>query len=697
MKRVSGAHRRFLIWAAALLLLCLLLEGVLFQYDALHTRGLKPLPLRLTDAERTVEELPRTANDVQAVMPSVANAGPLYRTEITFSGLELTGIETVSLTLAGKNRLVPVQVLLSDDAYQYGFARADSSPVLPGQAECLRLTSHGALHALRVTFETEDETAELAEIVLNVPIAYRFSLLRFAALLLPCEGIAAVCCFALWRVVLDRKRAAHRLAYGLTALCCALLVLAVQVLCSPADRTEFPYTRALEYPFEKSVYQYRSLAHAVLYDMLAKGRVSVDAEPAEALLALDNPYDPTARLESGAEVLFDYALYDGHYYAYFGLAPVLVFSAPFRLVTGHLPAYTTAACFFALLTVAAAFLCVWEALRRFVRRPSLLLACLGAAAAALGSNLLMLQASADRYHLSIACMQTFFYLTLYTGLAACRQKKAGKRAALFALCAVCTGLLVTSRATGAIAAAGWIVPLFVLVLADRERAPRGKRKDAAAYLLPLLLCAAGVMAYNAARFGSPFEFGQSWQLTLEDIHYNQISLRDVPAALYCYFLDGLRLSPEFPWVTLGESFVNHTGNWFYGVGNAGALTLPVTWGLALLPALPEKGRRGKLAVYLCAVGITLPLAVMSFAVAGAAQRYVCDLLPSLCLAGMLALTELGSRDAGEGRARTSAAACALFALTVIIACSLAFGNYRNFISQYAPDKYLALYRLFTIR
>ena len=30
--------------------------------------------------------------------------------------------------------------------------------------------------------------------------------------------------------------------------------------------------------------------------------------------------------------------------------------------------------------------------------------------------------------------------------------------------------------------------------------------------------------------------------------------------------DGLRLSPEFPFFTLGDGFINHTGNWFYGDG-----------------------------------------------------------------------------------------------------------------------------------
>ena len=81
----------------------------------------------------------------------------------------------------------------------------------------------------------------------------------------------------------------------------------------------------------------------------------------------------------------------------------------------------------ALLTVAAAFLCVWEAARRFIQKPTVLGLCLTAAAVTLGSHVLMLEACADRYHLTIACMQSFFFLVLWSALAACRQKAPWKR------------------------------------------------------------------------------------------------------------------------------------------------------------------------------------------------------------------------------------------------------------------------------
>ena len=293
-------------------------------------------------------------------------------------------------------------------------------------------------------------------------------------------------------------------------------------------------------------------------------------------------------------------------------------------------------------------------------------------------------------------MQAFFFLTLWAGFAAVRQKRRLPRSLWFALCAVFTCLCVWSRATGALAAAGWIVPLFITVLCSRRHGLRRKLADAASFVLPLCVGAAVIMAYNAARFESPLTFGQTWQLTLEDIHYNHLSLRDIGQAIYYYYFDGLRLTGEFPYITTATAYINRSGNWFYGVANAGALTMPVTWGCLLIFCLPEKKRRGQLAVYLTAVLCTLPLAAFGYALAGVAQRYVCDILPSLCLAGGMVTLTLSSRDISQNQGHTAVSGSALCVCTCLIALALVFSNYRNFVMQYSPDKYLQLYSLFTL-
>ena len=642
------ARKRLLISAAAILLLCLLLEGVIFQADALRTRGLIPLPLDVSSARITLEEIAPEDNDVTAVMPSSQTRDPVFRTTLAFENLELENIRTLSFVLAGRTGLIRVEVSLADDAHRMWRTGADSVLALTDTPAYARIKSNGVLHELALSFETDDETAAVTTLTLNTPLPYHFSLLRLLTLLLPLWLTAAVISLRWWKIPLDRRNPRHTLAYCLTGLVCVLLVLCISALCIPQEK-------------------------AVLYDMLANRRISVDVSPDENLLALENPYDPTQRLSSGAQTMFDYALYNGQYYVYFGLTPVLVFYAPFRLLTGAIPSYNTAGAFFALLTVLAAFLCFWEAVRRFIRRPSLLLTCICAAAVALGSHLLMLEASADRYHMSIACGQAFFFLTLWAAMTACRQ-----------------------RATVALTAAGWLLPLFIWVLLNKKAPARRRAMDALSFLIPLALGAAAIMLYNSARFGSVFEFGQTWQLTLEDIRYNRISFGDLGAALWAYFFDGVHLTSTFPYINPGSGFINRSGNWLYTVVNAGALTVPVTWGLFLIFALPEKARHGKLSVYLCTTVMTVFVALSGYCIAGVALRYVCDILPALCLVGAMVLTEAVSPDAIEGRGHTSGIAALLVCLTVIVALAFAFSNYRNYISLYAPAKYLQLFNLFTM-
>ena len=79
--------------------------------------------------------------------------------------------------------------------------------------------------------------------------------------------------------------------------------------------------------------QYAELAKA-----MADGQLYLEVDPPQWLVDMDNPYDKGAREElqkqTGEEYLFDVAYYEGHYYVYFGVVPVLLFYLPFYLLTG---------------------------------------------------------------------------------------------------------------------------------------------------------------------------------------------------------------------------------------------------------------------------------------------------------------------------------------------------------------------------
>ncbi|MFT7794713.1 UNVERIFIED_CONTAM: hypothetical protein ODY05_16615, partial [Salmonella enterica subsp. enterica serovar Enteritidis] len=78
--------------------------------------------------------------------------------------------------------------------------------------------------------------------------------------------------------------------------------------------------------------------YADLARAMADGHLYLDEEPPQWLQEMEDPYDKGARDEaqkqSGEPYLFDVAYYDGHYYVYFGVVPVVLFYLPFYLLTG---------------------------------------------------------------------------------------------------------------------------------------------------------------------------------------------------------------------------------------------------------------------------------------------------------------------------------------------------------------------------
>ncbi len=80
--------------------------------------------------------------------------------------------------------------------------------------------------------------------------------------------------------------------------------------------------------------------YAELAKSMTHGKLYLEEEPPNWLQNMDDPYDRGARdqlvKETGENYLWDTAYYEGHYYVYFGVVPVLLFYLPFYLVTGRI-------------------------------------------------------------------------------------------------------------------------------------------------------------------------------------------------------------------------------------------------------------------------------------------------------------------------------------------------------------------------
>lgn len=68
-------------------------------------------------------------------------------------------------------------------------------------------------------------------------------------------------------------------------------------------------------------------------DAIMNGQIELEISPPEELSELKNPYDYIERKENNIKYLYDTAYYNGKYYVYFGILPLITLLLPYKLIT----------------------------------------------------------------------------------------------------------------------------------------------------------------------------------------------------------------------------------------------------------------------------------------------------------------------------------------------------------------------------
>ncbi|MCM1539995.1 MAG: hypothetical protein NC121_01910 [Blautia sp.] len=291
--------------------------------------------------------------------------------------------------------------------------------------------------------------------------------------------------------------------------------------------------------------QYQKLAES-----FREGFMALLEEPAEAFSSMVNPYDLDQRedilIRNNATYLWDTAYFDGKYYVYFGVVPVLLFYFPYHILTGGaLPNHI--AMFLALALLLLGIIGVLhESIKKWFPRLSLGAWFLTMETFLMGSNLIYMAKRPDMYSVPIATGLAMGMLGLWCFLRADEKdhislKYLAAGAFLTALTAGCRPQLLLFMV--------FPVILFGRYLFSREfyRTKEGRRAVLAA-AVPILAVAAFLMYYNQARFGSVFDFGASYNLTTNDMRYRGWAWGRIPFGIFVYLFQPVRLITKFPFV-----------------------------------------------------------------------------------------------------------------------------------------------------
>ncbi|HVW21224.1 MAG TPA: tetratricopeptide repeat protein [Opitutaceae bacterium] len=419
-------------------------------------------------------------------------------------------------------------------------------------------------------------------------------------------------------------------------------------------------------------------------EALGAGHLYLPKAVPPGLAALPDPYDPEANLRYRMPPysLHDLSYFRGRFYLYFGVTPVLLLFWPWAALTGHYLIHKWAVAIFCGAGVlAAAGLLRGLRRRYFPEVGSAVLAC-GILALGLATGIPVLLQRADVCEVPISCAFALLMLSLAAVGAALHRPE--RRVLWTAGASLAYGLAVGARPSVLFGALILLVPLWS---ERKDRGPgRGVRLLLAA-AVPLGLCGAALAWYNWARFHSPLEFGQHYQLAADrQDSARHFSLRYLWFNFRVYFLAPVRLSPVFPYVREIVSPVPPAGHAPIEDPFGVLANIPVTL-LALAAPLAWIGRpageKRPLRRLAAAAGLLFATSALVLGCFyGDCSRYEVEFLPALVLLAVLGIFGLERLTAGAPAAKL----LARLAWGLPLAASIAF-NLLCSAEHYAVERY----------
>ncbi len=385
--------------------------------------------------------------------------------------------------------------------------------------------------------------------------------------------------------------------------------------------------------------QYAELAKAMV-----DGKLYLEIDPPQWLQDMDNPYDKGAREElqkqTGEEYLFDVAYYQGHYYVYFGVVPVLLFYLPFYLLTGA--SFPTA--IGVLIACIAFILGITGLLDRFARyhfkRVSLGLLLLLQIPLVMCSGILYLIKFPTFYSLPIMCALAFTVWGLYCWM----RGRSSERAWVWYLVGSLCMALVAGCRPQLLVFSLLAFPLFWRkFITNRHIVTKKGAKEFLCLIAPYAVVALGIMMYNRARFGSFTDFGANYNLTVNDMTQRGTNPGRFLPALFAYFLQTPTTTGVFPWIQPTTFNTTYMGQTIKEVTFGGIFVcLPVLWLLVFTRRILAYRFKTRSTNTIAGVVITMMVsgvivALLDAQMAGILQRYYADftllfLVPTILLA-----------------------------------------------------------------
>lgn len=632
-----------------------------------------------------------------------------YSDDVIPSGDEITQVllsdlgfevNSVSFVIAAEEDTqfnATASILADDDSTGDGFYSITSEKIAVTSVEkkhTLYFRSAGDADSVVVSFSDYEDKFTVTDFTVNPGYAFGFNAVRFLLI-----TVVAMSIYLYKNRSEEKKISPHiktRRAVAVALCVCIAATAFVAVLNSTGSDTQ-PVNYPLDYPVD----YYNPYIQQ--FDAFQKGQLHLDVEPTEELLNLENPYNPNER--EGIYYLWDRAFYEGKYYSYFGVTPIFTVYYPVYLLTGSLPNDNFVISVYAFMAAVFFALAVMQWYKNSSKKNSPYFAAACAVFAYLSSfALIIFRGTARFYYIASMAGMAFTAAFMYFMLKALGEAKDKNRIVYFALAGISFAFAFHARVNSILPFAITVAVFVIRHLVIRIKESKFKLcvAECAALGIPVAAAVAASLVYNHARFGSPFDFGTAYQLTVADTSLYKLSLSGLLPAVFHYFIHPFSVSRSFPYIGFNYINLGNYGSLTYVDSGLGIFAMPFMLMLFASAAIFKskrlcKGRKALLATALASLVVT---AFFDFCMGGVIFRYTADIsLYAAFLAAVIALEcgEIVTEKYGSGANKVySYAVSALGSLTVIVAAGAALIPSGNLVDS-SPVVFEAIKDFFAFR
>lgn len=501
------------------------------------------------------------------------------------------------------------------------------------QTQYLQCELSGKVTDLKVRLKPQNfGTVYVNSITINMPVLFEISWIRFLLIVILSVFIHAVLKGGfMQKSVNENRRFCRNIAVCITATAC---IWAVWVTNYRIDdntwKEEFTKTEG-------------SQVTQQLVDAFSDGRTYLIEEPNDALNSFDNPYDKQhreAKLVPQFEndyyytYAWDHVYFNEKFYSYYGIAPVVLLFLPYHLITGYYFPESAAVLIFAIIGIIGLSFLFMKFMRKFFPTIPTGMFIISLVIIQMVSGIWYSIGRPLFYEVAMsagfAFMTWAFYFLISANIIGTGKISLTKTAVSSFLFAVA----VLSRPTTVLYCICAVV--FMICALPRFSHKKLFNKKSIRYLacavLPMACLGIIQMCYNYARFGSPFEFGIQYSLTINDFRNTQFHWQLSLIPFWNYLFNAPVFSAKYPFVSADFQDMS-VGGFFYNdypsthnVCGLFFLALPMfAYFLSGKAVRTLDGKKVKKSLYIALPCVIIPLIIIcSVWESGYSIRYMTD-------------------------------------------------------------------------